>query len=114
LLAELDHVSEEGIAVDDEELALGLVGIAASVRDEGREVAAAIDLAAHVCMIALPDLVDQFLPHLLATADQISARLGYRRDDETGGEQRLVATSAGSSPDRRLCSLIAIIPNLGS
>jgi IclR family transcriptional regulator, pca regulon regulatory protein len=83
-LAELDHVSEEGMAVDDEELAPGLVAIAAPVRDGGREVVAAINLAAHTSMIALSDLVDQLVPHLLATADQISARLGYRRDDEVG------------------------------
>jgi IclR family pca regulon transcriptional regulator len=85
LLAELDHVSEEGVAVDDEELAAGLVAIAAPVRDEGREVVAAIDLAAHTSMIALADLADQLQPHLLATAGQISARLGYRRDDEVIG-----------------------------
>jgi DNA-binding IclR family transcriptional regulator len=54
------------------------------VRDYRREVAAAINLAAHTSMIALPDLVDQLVPHLIATADQISARLGYRRDDEVG------------------------------
>lgn len=83
LLVELDHVSDEGIAADDEELASGLVAIAVLVRDEARKVAAAIDLAAHTSMIALSDLVDKLQPHLLATADQISARLGYRRDDET-------------------------------
>jgi hypothetical protein len=33
-------------------------------------------------MISLAELIDQLLLHLLATADQISARLGYRRDDE--------------------------------
>ncbi len=82
LLTELDHVHEEGIAVNDEELSAGLVAIAAPVRDESREVVAAINLAAHTRMIALADLVDQLQPHLLATADQLSARLGYRRDDE--------------------------------
>jgi uncharacterized protein (DUF2236 family) len=34
--------------------------------------------------IASPELVYQLQPHLLATADQISARLGYRREDEVG------------------------------
>jgi IclR family pca regulon transcriptional regulator len=82
LLVELDHVSDEGIAVDDEELAPGLVAIAAPVRDAGREVVAAINLAAHTSMIALEELIDALGPHLVATADQISARLGYRRDDE--------------------------------
>jgi IclR family transcriptional regulator, pca regulon regulatory protein len=82
LLAELDHVSEEGIAVDNEELAPGLVAIAAPVRDYGREVVAAINLAAHTSMIHLEELIDALGPHLVATADQISARLGYRREDE--------------------------------
>jgi IclR family pca regulon transcriptional regulator len=82
LLTELDHVQEEGLAVNDEELSTGLVAIAAPVRDESREVVAAINLAAHNRMIALADLVDQLQPHLLATADLLSARLGYRRDDE--------------------------------
>ncbi len=84
LLTELDHVHEEGLAVNDEELSKGLVAIAAPVRDESREVVAAINLAAHTRMIALADLVDHLQPHLLATADQLSARLGYRRDDQAG------------------------------
>ena len=82
LFAELDHVAEEGIAIDDEEVAPGLVAIAAPVRDYRREVVAAINLAAHTDMIGLDELIDALGPHLLATADQISARLGYRRDDE--------------------------------
>lgn len=32
-------------------------------------------------MIASEEMVDQFLPHLLATADDISARLGYRHEN---------------------------------
>jgi IclR family pca regulon transcriptional regulator len=81
-LAELEHVSEEGVAVNDEELAIGLVAIAAPVRDEGREVVAAVDLSAHTDTIPLEELVDALGPHLIATADQISARLDYRRSDE--------------------------------
>lgn len=82
LLAELEHVREEGFAVNDEELAAGLISIAVAVRIEDQEVIAASNMAAHVSMISLADLVDQLLPHLLSTADQISARLGFRRDDE--------------------------------
>jgi hypothetical protein len=33
-------------------------------------------------MILLEEMADQLVPDLLATADNISARLGYRRDDE--------------------------------
>jgi IclR family pca regulon transcriptional regulator len=82
LHAELEYVLEEGMAVNDEELAAGLVSIAAPLRTESHEVVAAINLAAHTLMISLEEMIDQLSPHLLATADNISARLGYRRDDE--------------------------------
>jgi hypothetical protein len=37
-------------------------------------------------LITLEELVDALGPHLVSTADRISARLGYRRDDEMLGE----------------------------
>lgn len=83
LLQELEQVREEGFAVAEEELAAELIAIAAPIRAESREVVAAVNMAAHTSMISLEGLVDQLLPHLLSTADQISARLGFRRDDET-------------------------------
>jgi DNA-binding IclR family transcriptional regulator len=43
---------------------------------------AAIGLAAHTSAVSLAELVDALSPHLIATADRVSARLGYRRDDE--------------------------------
>lgn len=82
LRTELEHVLEEGMAVNDEELAQGLHSISAPVRTESREVVAAVNIAAHSSMISLEELVDALGPHLVATADNISARLGYRRDDE--------------------------------
>ena len=83
LRSELKHVTEEGMAVNNEELAEGLVSIACPVRDKNSEVVAAINLAAHVSMSSLEELIDQLLPNLLATAGNISARLGYRREDKT-------------------------------
>lgn len=82
LQVELERVIDDGLAVDDEEYASGLVAIAAPVHDEKREVAAAINLVAHTSMIMLEDLVGELGPHLVAAADHISARLGHRRDDE--------------------------------
>lgn len=84
LRVELEHVVEEGIAVNDEELAEGLYSMAAPIRNEAKEVVAAINMAAHSSMISLEELVDALGPHLVATADHISARLGYRRDDKQG------------------------------
>jgi IclR family pca regulon transcriptional regulator len=79
---ELDAVLDASFAVDDEELARENYSIAAPVRNEGREVVAAIDIAAPSSLISLGELVDALGPHLVSTADRISARLGYRRDDE--------------------------------
>jgi IclR family transcriptional regulator, pca regulon regulatory protein len=82
LREELDEVRAAGFAVNDEELAPGLYSISAPVRNEDREVVAAINMSAHSSMISLEEMVDALGPHLVSTADRISARLGYRRDDE--------------------------------
>jgi IclR family pca regulon transcriptional regulator len=82
LREELEEIHAAGFAVDDQELAAELYAIAAPVRNEARDVVAAVNLAAHSTMISLEELVDALGPHLISTADRISARLGYRRDDE--------------------------------
>jgi IclR family pca regulon transcriptional regulator len=81
---ELDEVLDANFAVDDEELARDLYSIAAPVRNDRRDVVAAVDIAAPSAMISLGELVDALGPHLISTADRISARLGYRRNDEQG------------------------------
>jgi len=85
LRAELENVREEGFAVNDQELAPELYAIAAPVRSESHEVVAAASLTAHSSLISLEELVEHLGPHLVATADRISARLGYRREDERAG-----------------------------
>jgi IclR family pca regulon transcriptional regulator len=82
LRVELERVREEGFAVEDQELVSELHAIAVPIRNESREVIAAIDMAAHTSMISLEELVEHLGPHLVSTADRIAARLGYRRDDE--------------------------------
>jgi IclR family pca regulon transcriptional regulator len=79
LLAELDLIREDSFAVNDQELAAELHAIAAPVRDESGEVVAAVNLAASSSVISLEAMADALGPHLLSTADRISARLGYRR-----------------------------------
>lgn len=79
---ELDAVLDAEFAVDDEELAADLCAIAAPVRNEARDVVAALNLEADSSLISLDEMVDALGPHLVSTADRISARLGYRRDDE--------------------------------
>ncbi len=82
LLVELLRVLEEGFAVNDQELAAGLHAIAVPVRNESREVVAAVSLAAQASRISLEEFADALAAHLISTADRISARLGYRREDE--------------------------------
>jgi DNA-binding IclR family transcriptional regulator len=71
-----------GIAASDQEFALGLLAIAVPVRDEAREAVAAVSITAPSAHTSTEELADALGPHLRATADYISARLGYRRDDE--------------------------------
>ncbi len=85
LRGELENIREEGFAVNDQELAPELYAIAAPVRSESHEVVAAVSMTAHASMISLEELVEHLGPHLVAAADRISARLGYRREDERTG-----------------------------
>jgi IclR family pca regulon transcriptional regulator len=78
LLAELERVRVAGLAVNNEELAYGLRSIAVPVRDRSGGVAAAINLAVHRSMVSMDDLVIRLSPALMRTANEISARVGYR------------------------------------
>jgi hypothetical protein len=82
LRAELQRLRRQSLATAEEELVPGMYSTAAPIRSESREVVAAVGMDAHASMIALADLVDALGPHLISTADRVSARLGYRRDDE--------------------------------
>jgi IclR family transcriptional regulator, pca regulon regulatory protein len=85
LRQELLRIREENIAVADEELAPNLYAIAAPIRSSTSEAIAAAAMSAHSSTISLEELVDALGPHLISTADRISARLGYRREDERVG-----------------------------
>src|SRR5580765_1472289 len=74
----LAAVRDAGIAVNNEELAYGLRSIAVPVRDRSGVVAAAINLAVHRSLVSMEDLVVRLSPALKRTADEISARIGYR------------------------------------
>jgi len=77
LIAELEHVRAEGLAINNEELAYGLRSIAAPILTRGDEAVAAINLAVHRSMMSLDELVGRFGPPLQRTAAAISSRIGY-------------------------------------
>ncbi len=78
LRKELPGIRAAGFAVNDQELALDTYAIAVPIRSADREVIAALNMAAPTCAISLANLVKHLKPRLLAIAEQISARLGYR------------------------------------
>ena len=78
LREQLERARKDGLALEDEELAAGRIAIAAPLRDHTGEARAALDITADAAAITLAELADALGPHLLATADDISARLGYR------------------------------------
>jgi IclR family pca regulon transcriptional regulator len=95
LRTELAQIREDGLAVDDQEFAEGLYGIAAPLRSDTGETVAAVGMTAHSKVIVLGDLIDALGPHLISTADRISARLGYRRADERSSSDGTAPTLRG-------------------
>ncbi len=79
---EIRHIATEGIAINDEERTAGRHAIAVPIRTAEHEAIAALAMSATTTAITLANLSEQLAPHLTATADRISARLGYRRTDE--------------------------------
>jgi len=79
LFREVARVRERGFAINNEELAYGLRSIAAPVRSSTGEAVAAINIAVHASMTSLNEMEDVLAPRLIATAKEISRRLGYRK-----------------------------------
>ena len=79
---ELERIRQEGLAVNDQELAPELRTLAAPVRDQTGAVRAAINLSVPSATTPLAELVGSLGPQLVSTAERISASLGYRGDDD--------------------------------
>jgi IclR family transcriptional regulator, pca regulon regulatory protein len=85
----IERVREEGWALVDQELEMGLRSIAAPLRAEGRAIAA-LNVAVAAARVPLDDLLGTMLPELLRTAQLISTALDASR--RNGGTR---ATAAG-------------------
>jgi IclR family pca regulon transcriptional regulator len=71
----LDEVREQGWAVVDQELEIGLRAVAAPIRAADGTAIAALNVAAAAPRVSLDELCERFLPALLETAGLISASL---------------------------------------
>jgi IclR family KDG regulon transcriptional repressor len=76
-LKALAAIRQRGCAIEDEESELGMVCIAAPIRDDAGAVVAAVGVAGPVTRLSKKAIAAS-VPHVIATADQVSARLGWR------------------------------------
>ncbi len=75
LRAELDRVREQGWALVDQELEVGLRSLAAPIRDRSGRVTAAANIATHAARTSPAEARRTLLPVLLRTVEQIGADL---------------------------------------
>lgn len=72
----LDEVREQGWAMIDQEVEVGLRSVAAPIRDHSRRTTAAINISSHVSRVTMKELRNRHLPIVLQSADRISELLG--------------------------------------
>jgi len=77
-IKELATTRLRGCAIEDEESEIGMISIAAPIRDDSGDVVAAVGIAGPVTRLSRKSIAS-VMPHVIATADQVSVRLGYRR-----------------------------------
>lgn len=77
LLAELAEIRRRGYALSDQELAVGLRGVAAPIRDNARRAVAAINVSGPTSTISRERLEHEIAPAVVAAATHISQALGY-------------------------------------
>jgi IclR family transcriptional regulator, KDG regulon repressor len=77
LIKALEAVRQRGCAIDDEESEIGVRCVAAPIRNDAGEVVAAVGVAGPVSRLSKKSLA-AVMPHVIETADAISARIGHR------------------------------------
>ena len=68
LLAELEKIKEQGYAIIDQELEIGLRSIAVPVYDKSGAIIAAINISTHAMRNSVEDMINKFLPVLQRSA----------------------------------------------
>jgi IclR family KDG regulon transcriptional repressor len=79
LKEELKKVLEQGYAVDDEELDLGVRCVAAPIRDYTRRIVGAISVSGPSMRISNDRIENELVPLVLGAAEELSTRLGFHR-----------------------------------
>jgi IclR family pca regulon transcriptional regulator len=68
----IERVRTDGFALVDQELETGVRSIAVPLIDSSGGVIAAVDLSCHATRVSLAELESEFIPRLLATAEEIN------------------------------------------
>ena len=77
LRRKLAEVREQGWALVDQELEVGVRSLAAPIRNGAGETVAAVNVSTHASRTDSDELMGRFLPALTRTADAISLALGF-------------------------------------
>ncbi|MGA8867534.1 MAG: IclR family transcriptional regulator C-terminal domain-containing protein [Candidatus Sulfotelmatobacter sp.] len=72
----LDEVREQGWAILDQEVEVGVRSVAAPIRDYSGRTTAAINISTHASRVTMKELRARYLPIVLQAAERISNELG--------------------------------------
>jgi IclR family pca regulon transcriptional regulator len=78
LAAELDRVREQGYALVDQELEIGLRSIAVPVRPAGGGTLASINIGAQAARVTVETMIKDYLPVLREAAEDIGFAVGHQ------------------------------------
>jgi DNA-binding IclR family transcriptional regulator len=75
----LKTVIEQGYAIDDEEMDLGVRCIAAPIRDYTRRIVGALSISGPSMRLSNERITSELIPLVLNAAEELSSRLGYHK-----------------------------------
>lgn len=79
LKKQLKQVAEQGYAIDDEELDVGVRCVSAPIRDYTRRIVGALSISGPAMRLSLERLEKELIPLAIKSADEISTKLGFHK-----------------------------------
>ncbi|MEJ2470494.1 MAG: IclR family transcriptional regulator [Desulfuromonadales bacterium] len=79
LKKELATIAEQGYAIDNEELDVGVHCVAAPIRDYTRRIVGSISISGPSMRLSEERIANQLVPLVTSSAEELSTRLGYHR-----------------------------------
>jgi DNA-binding IclR family transcriptional regulator len=75
----LKKVAEQGYAIDDEELDVGVRCVSAPIRDYTRRIVGALSISGPAMRLSLERLEKELIPLAIKASDEISTKLGFHK-----------------------------------